>query len=404
MSNKKALQPSDPPEMVNEEPERFPRDLLQQPPGARQEYFEQQCLIEHPRLLTALDATVQAICPPGDGASMRRPGTMVLVIGPSRVGKTTLIHLLEKRLLAKCKEQMHRDAGFIPFASITAAGPEASRFDWPTYYRAVLRGLHDPFVDGKTARIPTRELREAMEAALLHRQPLAIIVDEAHHLAKATSGRRLQDQLDHLKYFENLTGISHILVGTYEMRPFRTVNAQLACRSIDVHFPRYDAANEEDAQLFQSVLWALQRQLPVEVEPLLAEQSWEFLYMRSIGCIGLLKLHLNRALGLALSEGAKTITLAHLQQTALSEARVTLALRNAIESEAELVEAEGADERLLTLMGLRAPQTPSKPAVSTQEEQKSDESTPRPRKRPGRRSEGRDEIGTVSGEEGQAAG
>jgi len=404
MSNKKSLQPSDPPELVNEEPERFPRDLLQQPPGARQEYFEQQCLIEHPRLLTALDATVQAICPPGDGASMRRPGTMVLVIGPSRVGKTTLIHLLEKRLLARCNEQMHRDAGFIPFASITAAGPEASRFDWPTYYRAVLRGLQDPFVDGKPARIPTRELREAMEAALLHRQPLAIIVDEAHHLAKATSGRRLQDQLDHLKYFENLTGISHILVGTYEMRPFRTVNAQLACRSIDVHFPRYDAANEEDAQLFQSVLWALQRQLPVEVEPLLAEQSWEYLYMRSIGCIGLLKLHLNRALGLALSEGAKTITLAHLQQTALSEARVTLALRNAIESEAELVEAEGADERLLTLMGLRAPQTPSKAAISTQEEQESDESSPRPRKRPGRRSEGRDEIGTVSGEEGQAAG
>jgi AAA domain len=404
MSNKKSLQPSDPPEMVNEEPERFPRDLLQQPPGARQEYFEQQCLIEHPRLLTALDATVQAICSPGDGASMRRPGTMVLVIGPSRVGKTTLIHLLEKRLLAKCKEQMHRDAGFIPFASITAAGPEASRFDWPTYYRAVLRGLQDPFVDGKTARIPTRELREAMEAALLHRQPLAIIVDEAHHLAKATSGRRLQDQLDHLKYFENLTGISHILVGTYEMRPFRTVNAQLACRSIDVHFPRYDAANEEDAQLFQSVLWALQRQLPVEVEPLLAEQSWEFLYTRSIGCIGLLKLHLNRALGLALSESAKTITQAHLQQTALSEARVTLALRNAMESEAELVESEGADERLLTLMGLRGPRTSLKPAVSTQEEQKSDQSPPRLRKRPGKRSEGRDDIGTGSGEEGQVAG
>jgi len=35
------------------------------------------------------------------------------------------------------------------------------------------------------------------------------------------SGRRLQDHLDHLKHFENLSGVSHILVGTYEMRPFR---------------------------------------------------------------------------------------------------------------------------------------------------------------------------------------
>src|SRR6266704_4319882 len=172
---------------------------------------------------------------------------------------------------------MRRDPSFIPFASITAAGLEASRFDWQTYYKAVLRGLHDPFVDGKTARIPTRELREAMEAALLHRKPLAIIVDVAHHLAIATSGRRLQDQLDHLKYFENLTGVSHILVGTYELRPFRKVNAQLACRSVDVHFARYDAAKEEEAQLFRSVLWALQRQLPVLEEPHLVEQ-WEFLY------------------------------------------------------------------------------------------------------------------------------
>src|SRR5205823_6689831 len=82
MSSKKPLQPDAPSEMSNEEPDRFPLHLLQQPPGARQEYFEQQCLIEHPRLLTALDATLQAICSPGEGASMRRPGTMVLVIGP----------------------------------------------------------------------------------------------------------------------------------------------------------------------------------------------------------------------------------------------------------------------------------------------------------------------------------
>lgn len=384
-------------------PDGFPAALLTQPTGARQEYFEHQCLIEHPRLREALDHILQTVCPPGDGATMRRPGTLVLVIGPPRVGKTTLIRLLEERLLAQAKGQMERDPGFIPFASITTAGPDASRFDWRTYYRAVLRGLHDPFVDGKIARIRERELREAMESALLQRKPIVVIVDEAHHLAKTSSGRYLQDQLDQLKYFENLTGVSHLLVGTYELRPFRKVNAQLACRSVDVHFSRYDATNEEDAQIFRSVLWALQRQLPVEHEPQLVEQ-WEFLYARSIGCIGLVKMHLNRALNMALAEGKKTVTLMHLRKTAMPEARVELALRNALESETELAEQDGADERLLSLLGLRG-------KLPTQPQQPQSEDTPHKaqakRGRPGEREPGRDSIGDKaldSPDEKQVAG
>src|SRR5260370_7434972 len=82
-----------------EAPESFPPELLAQPAGARLEYFEQRCLISHPRLQEALEAILQAICPPGEGASTRRPGTMVLVIGPRRVGKPTLIRLLEDRSL-----------------------------------------------------------------------------------------------------------------------------------------------------------------------------------------------------------------------------------------------------------------------------------------------------------------
>jgi len=372
-----------------EVPESFPPELLAHPVGARLEYFEQRCLISHPRLQEALETILQSICPPGEGASTRRPGTMALVIGPSRVGKTTLIRLLEERLLNICRALMASDPGFIPFASILAAGPGTNRFEWAEYYRAVLRALHDPFVDGKIARIRTRELREAMETALLERKPLAIIVDEAHHLAEAASGSRLQSQLNHLKHFENATGVSHILVGTYEMRPFRKVNAQLACRSVDVHFPRYDAALEADAQVFQSVVWALQRQLPVEKEPPLLDH-WEFLYARSIGCIGLLKMHLNRALNLALVEKAKTVTLTHLRKTALSETRVELALRNALESEAELAVSEGADERLLTLLGLRGGRESQSP--KTQEEEHG--SKPKIQGRRGTRAPGRDAIGS----------
>jgi energy-coupling factor transporter ATP-binding protein EcfA2 len=388
------------PQVQTEAPEPFPPDLLAQPVGARLEYFEQRCLISHPRLQEALEAILQSICPPGEGASTRRPGTMVLVIGPSRVGKTTLIRLLEERLLSRSKALMLANPSFIPFASISAPESETSHFEWAEYYRAVLRALRDPFVDGKIARIRTRELREAMETALLERKPLAIIVDEAHHLAAAASGSRLQSQLNHLKHFENTTGVSHILVGTYEMRPFRKVNAQLACRSVDVHFSRYDAALDADAKVFQSVVWALQRQLPVEQEPELLNH-WEFLYARSIGCIGLLKMHLNRALNLALAERAKTVTVLHVRKTALSEARVELALRNALESEAELTETEGADERLLTLLGLRGNQS-----AQTKVE-KPPSPTPSNQSRPGTRAPGRDSVGQeeqpLSNEE-QAAG
>jgi hypothetical protein len=181
------------------------------------------------------------------------------------------------------------------------------------------------------------------------------------------------------------------------------VNAQLACRSVDVHFSRYDAAKEQEAQVFRSVLWALQRQLPVPEEPGLVEH-WEFLYARSIGCIGLLKMHLNRALNAALTEGAKTVTLTHVRKTALGAARVELALRNALESEAELTEPADADERLLTLLGLRGSRR-----LEAQKVQPS-RASPTPR-RPGKRGPGRDstgeddrEKGTTSAHEEQAAG
>jgi hypothetical protein len=383
-----------------EEPEFFDQALLRQPPGARQEYFEQHCLIEHPRLMEALEAILQAICAPGDGGSQRRLGTMVLGIGPSRVGKTTLIRLLEDRLLAYAKAQMQHDPTFIPLVSITAPEPGSGRFDWIDFYKPVLRQLGNPFVDSHTARIPARRMREALEAAYLERKPLAIIVDEAHHLAKVSSGRRLQDHLDHLKYFENLTGVSHVLVGTYEMRPFRKVNPQLACRSVDVHFPRYDLAKEEDCQIFRSVLWALQRQLPVEEEPLLAEQHWEMLYARSIGCIGLLKLHLNRALALALKEGAKTVTEQHLRQTAMLDVRVKLVLHNALESEAEFSEAPNADEQLLTLLrkpAARATASAGQPPTSAGQELLPAPSPPKHQK-PGKRAPGRDAIGSNADE------
>ncbi len=100
-------------------------------------------------------------------------------------------------------------------------------------------------------------------------------------------------------------------------------------------------------------------------------------------------MHLNRALNLALAEQAQTVQLSHLRKTALSETRVELALRNALESEAELTETEGADERLLSLLGLRGRQPNQAPKTKAEEQPQS----PRNQGKVGVRAAGRDAVG-----------
>ncbi len=376
------------------EPERFDPALLAQPVAVRVAWFEKECTIEHLSLLQARDAVLRTICSPGEGSSLNRLGTMVLVIGPSRVGKTTLIRLLEQELIARAGERLLREPAHRPFVSINATGPGSGRFDWIDYYVAVLRQVNNPFLDRKPSAIRVRDMREAMEEVLIQHHPYAVIVDEAHHLAKAANGRTLQDQLDHLKDLENRTGVCHVLVGTYEMRRFRTVTPQLAGRSVDVHFRRYDATKKEEREEFRSVLWALQRQLPLEIEPPLVEQHWEMLYARSLGCIGLLKLHLIRALALALTEHAQTITETHLRATAPSEERVKEMLGAALAGEEDLAEPDGADERLLELLGLREKATiPPIESAASETNQGQPAQARSGNRKPGDRNPGRDGIG-----------
>src|SRR5260370_38303885 len=94
----------------------------------------------------------------------------------------------------------------------------------------------------------------AVEQALRYRRPRAVLVDEAQHLPKMASGRRLLDQLDVIKSIANRTGTMHVLFGTYDLLAFRNLSGQLSRRSVDVHFSRSRAPNPEDRTTFLNVL------------------------------------------------------------------------------------------------------------------------------------------------------
>src|SRR5437870_5260933 len=158
--------------------EGFPRALLQAAQSERLGYFRAYT-IAHPRLKAVSDALWRAIQEPAGRA-------LILVIGPTGVGKTTL--------------------------------------------------------------------RLRMEQALRHRRPAAVLIDEAQHVTKMASGRRLADQLDYLKSLASVTGCVHVLIGTYELLPCRNLSAQLSRRSIDLHFQRYQVDNPDDVIAFQRVI------------------------------------------------------------------------------------------------------------------------------------------------------
>jgi hypothetical protein len=176
-----------------------------------------------------------------------------------------------------------------------------------------------------------------------------VFIDEAQHLARIASGRRLSDQLDVIKSIANRTETVHVLLGTYELLAFRNLSAQLSRRSMDLHFQRYRAESAEDRKVFRSVLLTFQKQLPfAEVEADLMA-LWEFLYERSVGCVGILKEWLMRACVRAIKHGAVTLSPEHLEKTALSTSQCEKVLAESREGETRLNDDADASLRLRTL-------------------------------------------------------
>jgi hypothetical protein len=103
-----------------------------------------------------------------------------------------------------------------------------------------------------------------------------------------------------------------------------------------------------------------------------------------VGCIGILKEWLDRALIAALREDCKTLTACHLEATALSAARCEKIAVEAREGERQLFSADQARPRLRELLGLGG--IAAVPAAAPQK-------TPHPRRRVGQRKPKRDPIG-----------
>ena len=337
----------------------FPRELLMQPPAERLAYFAAK-VVAHPRLVDAHRSVHDALRQP-------TAPSLIVLYGPTGVGKTTLRLRLEQQLIAEALPSLEKDTARVPVLAVEAIAPESGQFNWKDYYARALVALNEPLLDHKVmvnaainpdAVRPTIRrsasapaLRWVLEQCLRQRHVGVCLIDEAQHLKRLASGRRLLDQMDTLKSLAATTGTTHVLIGTYELLGLTNLSAQLSRRTVEIHFGRYRATVDKDRLAFKSVLLTFQRQLPVSEEPDLVG-LWERLYEGSLGCVGVLKSWLNRALADAIAHEATTITRRHLDRQALPTRTLLNLAREITEGEAVLREDPKGRDQLRSLLGL----------------------------------------------------
>lgn len=255
--------------------QKFPKELLTNPPNERLEFFKNHT-VTHPLFEEIFQDLLYAI-------QDVQPGTLIFLFGPSGVGKTTMLKLIEAVLTQQMLRRLEKDLNFLPVVRINSVASEAGNFDWKDFFQRLLAKLNDPLLEKKidleyldtiynqnarllekTGYTSPKTYRRAVENAINYLKPLVIMIDDAQHIGKVVSSRKLLDQLNVVKCLANDTDSIYVMSGTYELAPFLNLNDQVSRRSINTQFPRYKLENKGEQEMFINTLRSFQQYLPLE--------------------------------------------------------------------------------------------------------------------------------------------
>jgi hypothetical protein len=311
---------------------------------------------------------------------MKTSTRLVIVTGPTGVGKTTLREQFEEYLKTLSAQERENDPEMVAYGSCSVKAPGPTAFSWKDTYLQMMRSLHHPFAesdftsrsirkfdDGHPVlksispeaahRLSNDRLFRILQRTIDHRKPKALIFDEAHHLLRVASSQSLVNQLEHLKYIADETKTLHVLFGTYELIRLIDLSSALIRRREVVHFPRYIyAANDplNSLEPFAKVVAVFAADLdPMCKFGLLTEVA--YLYQGCVGCVGVLRDWLFRAYTAAKATDAGLITKEILEQTILA-ASDRLELIEVVEGgETYFKQRSKCEKRYLVKLGFLAP-------------------------------------------------
>jgi energy-coupling factor transporter ATP-binding protein EcfA2 len=399
-----------------EEPLHPPDELDEPLPPERQALLDQfkAYAVWHPRLVQVQTQVLDTIWEPADVA-------FVVVCGPSGVGKSKLAEVLTRRLNAP--KPVSNGQGARRALLINTRPPDGALFHRTDFYQKGLTLLGKTTIDRRitvdvttaehliekkrprgrpTAYPDNPEVRDAYEEELRRLALRTVILDEAQHLIQSGDGKQPKDQLNWIKSMTTETGVLHILIGTYDVLPFCNLDGQMARRGSEFHFAPYHIENETDCQAFRNAFSSLLKQIPLSVDHDGLLQRWWYFFEGSLGCIGILKQWLVRALYRALREESLELSRAYLEQSVLPDAKWERMRADARSGEAEFQYADKQNGYLSNLASLPTfvPKPPdlAPPSTPSPKDVTVDQKAHKPKHRVGEPSPRRDQVGTAQAE------
>lgn len=255
------------------------------------------------------------------------PGELIVLIGPSRVGKSRCTN----DALGVSAENVPDANGMMRVVVVEAENSSTGgEFSTKAFMIACLQAICHPIygaqaeddawgfkLDQLLHKTSEATLRQAFERALERRQTEYLVIDEAHHVQYVPGGDNAATRvLDSWKCMASKAKVKLVLSGSYKLLPLLGLAPHLVGRQQPLNFGRYKSNSRQDVEGWEQVLREFSSLLRFEEGTSLS--TWNrVLFDGSLGCVGILSQWTRACLASMLADGADVVTLERLHATRL---------------------------------------------------------------------------------------